>query len=30
MAIEPAPYGIQYDLPSVCYFEVYKDGIVLK
>ena len=28
MAIESAPYGIQYDLPSVCYFEVYKDGTV--
>lgn len=28
MAIEFAPYGIQYDLPGICYFEVYKDGTV--
>ena len=28
MAIESAPHGIQYDLPSVFYFEVHKDGTV--
>ncbi len=28
MTIESAPHGIQYDLPGICYFEVYKDGSV--
>lgn len=28
MAIESAPHGIQYDLPGICYFEVYRDGAV--
>ena len=28
MSIASAPYGIQYDLPGICYFEVYKDGSV--
>lgn len=28
MNIASAPKGIQYDLPCICYFEVYKDGTV--
>lgn len=28
MSIASAPKGIQYDLPCICYFEVYKDGTV--
>ena len=28
MNIESAPKGIRYDLPGICFFEVYKDGTV--
>ena len=30
MSIASAPNGIRYDLPGICFFEVYKDGTVYR